>query len=142
MIMTKYIGENMIVDTNNADGGVYFEKEYFLWKARDLNKSQYNLTIRYDEIKDVVVVQGIKKRVEVTMKDGKTHYFYLYRSGTFVELINAGREANNYIDATRPAQMSDEDLDRLTKLSQLHKDGVLTDEQFEAQKKEIMNKYQ
>lgn len=140
--MVDYIGQNMIVDTNAADGGVYFEKEYFMWKARDLNKSQFNLTIHYADIKSVIVVQGIKKRVEVTLNDGKTYYFYLYRSGTFVELINAGREANRQIIENGSAVISDSDLDRLSKLNQLHKDGVLTDEQFEAQKKEIMSRYQ
>ena len=139
--MVEYIGKNMIVDTRAADGGVYFEKERFIWKSRNYNP-KLDIIIYYKDIKDVVIISGIKKRVDVTLNDGKMYNFFLYRSGTFVELINAGREAcKDQIEEKGSLEMSDEDIEKLKKLSELQKGGVLTTEQFEAQKNEILKKY-
>ena len=159
--MVEYVGESMIVDTRKADGGAYFEREFFAWRPRDEKKSQYNITIRYEDIQSIIIMPDIKKRVEVTLKNGTTYNFYLYKAATFVELINAGREAakngfkdvkekEGIIDAeVEPVKelgqdviISDEDIDRLFKINQLHKDGILDDKQFEIQKNEVMKKYQ
>lgn len=139
--MVKFIGEDMIVDTPRADGGAYFKEDCFEWKARDIKESKYNVTIRYEDIKSVTIIQGIKKRVDVVTNDNKIHYFYLYKANTFVELIEAGREHAKMKKEEGFAPLSDEDLDRLAKLSQLHKDDILTDDEFNLQKNEIMKKY-
>ncbi len=139
--MVDYIGKKMIVDTKVADGSVYFEKDHFEWRARDLRRSQYDVSIKYSDVKDIFVSSGAKKRVDVTLVDGKVYHFYLYKGATFAQFINAGREACNAIETNGTAPISDEDLDRLSKLTQLHKDGVLDDNQFESQKNEILKKY-
>ena len=139
--MINFIGEDMIVDRYAADGGAYFEADHFVWKARDINESKYNLTIRYEDIKEISIVQGIKKRVDVTLYNGKVYYFFLYKANTFVELINAGRESVKLKKENGFSPISNEDIDRLSKISQLHKDGILSDSEFELQKDEIMKKY-
>ena len=138
--MVDYIGKSMIVDTRPADGGAYFEKDHFDWRSRNGNP-KYNISIRYEDIKDVVIITGAKKRVDVTLKDGKTYSFFLYRAATFVQFINAGREVLNQIEEVGTSVISDQDLERLSKLSELHNSGVLDDAQFESQKNAIMSKY-
>ena len=141
--MVEYAGKKMIVDTRSADGGVYFEKDHFLWKARGYNP-RLDIDIYYKDIKEVIVVNGRKKRVEVYLHDGKRYDFYLYKAATFAQFINAGIEANKHPEIEQKSEshaISDEDLNRLKQLSELHKDGVLSDEQFDTQKNEILKKY-
>ena len=139
--MVDYIGKKMVVDTKKSDGGAYFEKDYFEWRSRNTRRPDLTIRINYADIDDVRVVRGRKSRVEVYLNNGKVHYFWLYKALTFEELINAGRENIRTIEQQGISAISDEDLDRLSKLAALHKDGVLTDGEFTTQKEEIMNKY-
>jgi hypothetical protein len=137
--MIEYVGKRMNLDTSSVDGSVYFEKDLMIWKSKDL---KYTVEIKYSDIKNIRVFNDdIKKRVEICTEDEKTYYFYLYRSGTFLELVKAGITACEEIKEKGIAQISDADLERLSKLSSLRKDGVLTEEEFEIQKSEIMKKY-
>lgn len=68
----------------------------------------------------------------------------MYKNNTFIALINAGRNRNIIEEKpseNSPKQISPKDLDTLTKLNQLHKDGVLTEEELAQQKEIIMKKY-
>ncbi len=140
--MVDYVGQKMIVDTRRADGGAYFEKDKLVWKARSLSDSKYNVSIRYEDIEELCIIMGTKKRVDVVTKDKKIYSFFLYKADTFVELINAGREAVKKRAEDGFTPMSTEDVDQLFKITELHKAGVLSDEQFEIQKNSIMSKYQ
>ena len=140
--MTEYVGKTMIVDTRIADGGVTFEKDYFIWKARHDTNLQNRIVVNYKDIKEIKVDRSSnKKRVAVIMNNDKVYYFYLYKVETFLELIEAGKEGIKAIESGETLPISDDDLNRLSKLVELHKEGVLTDSQFESQKNEIMKKY-
>ena len=141
--MVEYIGKKMVVDTRAADGGAYFESDHFLWKARGYYP-KLDIIIYYKDIRDVIVVNGRKKRVEVYTNNGQRYDFYLYKAATFAEFINSGIEACKHPEIEQKSEskaISDEDLIRLKQLSDLHKDGVLSDEQFDTQKNEILKKY-
>ena len=140
--MIDYIGKKMIVDTRSSDGGAYFEKDYFEWRSRNTLRSDLTIRIKYSDVKEVRIIRGRKKRVEVYLNDGTVHYFWLYKAATFAQFINAGKEAMTHKEENKgSAPISDEDLERLSKLSSLHKDGVLSEEEFQNQKEEILNKY-
>ena len=140
--MTEYVGKTMIVDMRVADGGVTFEKDHFVWKARYDTNLQNKVVINYKDIKEVKVDRSNnKKRVAVILNNDKVYYFYLYKVDTFIELIEAGKEGVKALESGDTLPISDDDLNRLSKLTQLHKEGVLTDAQFESQKNEIMKKY-
>ena len=140
--MTEYVGKTMIVDTRIADGGVTFEKDCFIWKARHDTNLQNRIVVNYKDIKEIKVDRSSnKKRVAVIMNNDKVYYFYLYKVETFLELIEAGKEGIKAIESGETLPISDDDLNRLSKLVELHKEGVLTDSQFESQKNEIMKKY-
>lgn len=139
--MVDYIGKKMIVDTRSGGGGIYFEKEYFEWRSRNPSRDDLTQRIYYADIKEVRLIRGRKKRVEVFLHDGSVYYYWLYKAATLVQFINSGREGKKQIEENGSASISDADLDRLTKLASLHKDGVLTDEEFAAQKSDILNKY-
>ena len=140
--MTEYVGKTMIVDTRIADGGVTFEKDCFIWKARHDTNLQNRIVVNYKDIKEIKVDRSSnKKRVAVIMNNDKVYYFYLYKVETFLELIEAGKEGIKAIESGETLPISDDDLERLSKLVELHKEGVLTDSQFESQKNEIMKKY-
>ena len=140
--MTEYVGKTMIVDTRVADGGVTFEKDCFIWKARHDTNLQNRIVVNYKDIKEIKVDRSSnKKRVIVIMNNDKVYYFYLYKVETFLELIEAGKEGIKAIESGETLPISDDDLERLSKLVELHKEGVLTDAQFESQKNEIMKKY-
>lgn len=139
--MIDYIGKKMIVDTDGADGGAYFEKEIISWKARDPSQQSRNFEIKYSDIRKITTYNSMKKKVVLTLADGSERSFYMYRSGTFVELLKAGIDACKYAESHGNVPLSNTDLDRLSKLNGLHKEGVLTDEQFEFEKNEIMKKY-
>ena len=140
--MTEYVGKTMIVDTRVADGGVTFEKDCFIWKARHDTNLQNRIVVNYKDIKEIKVDRSSnKKRVIVIMNNDKVYYFYLYKVETFLELIEAGKEGIKAIESGETLPISDDDLERLSKLVELHKEGVLTDAQCESQKNEIMKKY-
>lgn len=140
--MTEYVGKTMIVDMRVADGGVTFEKDCFVWKARHDTNLQNRIVVNYKDIKEIKVDRSSnKKRVAVIMNNDKVYYFYLYKVETFLELIEAGKEGVKAIESGETLPISDDDLNRLSKLVELHKEGVLTDSQFESQKNEIMKKY-
>jgi hypothetical protein len=47
-------------------------------------------------------------------------------------------EAQQQAPAPAPAPAADDSLDELTKLAQLHEQGILTDEEFSAKKAQIL----
>ena len=53
--MTEYVGKTMIVDTRVADGGVTFEKDCFIWKARHDTNLQNRIVVNYKDIKEIKV---------------------------------------------------------------------------------------
>ncbi len=71
----------------------------------------------------------------------------MYKMNTFIDFVEQGRKNWNVIDLTVEEEpkteqkpLSDAQLDKLVKLNQLHKDGVLDDEQFEKEKNLIINR--
>lgn len=146
-----YVGQRMIVDTPKADGNVFFHEEFLEFRARDSRLASCNFEIAYDNIDKIENYTGIKKTVVLVLKDGYRQYFYMYKNNTFIALVNEGRNRKVVVDAeaveVEPAKeekkggISQEDLDKLSQLSQLHKDGALSDEEFAQQKALILDKY-
>ena len=98
--MTEYVGKTMIVDMRVADGGVTFEKDCFIWKARHDTNLQNRIVVNYKDIKEIKVDRSSnKKRVAVIMNNDKVYYFYLYKVETFLELIEAGKEGIKAIES-------------------------------------------
>lgn len=147
----EYIGKKMIVDTPKADGGVYFEKEYFEFRSRDARASSHNFKIMYRDIERIDNYTGIKKTVVITLKDGFRQYFYMYKNNTFIALIKAGMENNKEEDIidveakveedVKSEEITEEDLRKLKELNELRKDGALSKEEFDKQKAIILEKY-
>lgn len=50
-----------------------------------------------------------------------------------------GRDFAEHI--ARMAEMNDVFVDQIRKLAELHKDGILTDEEFTAKKQEILSRF-
>lgn len=143
----EYIGQKMVCDTPRADGHVFFEKEYFEFRPRDPRYSAAIKRINYDDVVNMEYYRGIKKTVVVVLRDGSRHSFYMYKGNTFMALVQAGRDRNVVVADGAPREesprreMSDKDIEKLSKLNELHTSGVITDEEFETQKELIMNKY-
>ena len=140
-----FIGKKMIIDTDEADGGVYFYDQYFEFISRD---QQYKFTYYYKDIVDVIIRRGIKSKVTIKFKDNSERRFYMHKVNTFVALINSGREYNKKgvdIDLTahqkeeNTSKEVDEDLlSKLERLNALKEKGAITEEEFEKLKKEII----
>lgn len=130
---------------DKADGNVLFEKEYMDFVPRAMELKKYELRIYFKDITKVRGYKGIKSTVCVDVGD-KTYRFYMYKMNTFIEMVESGRKGYNVVDAVvidpknEQAPLTNEQLDRLTKLSQLHKDGVLSDAEFEKEKNLIINR--
>ena len=143
----EYIGQKTICDTPRADGHVFFEKDYFEFRPRDARLADTVKRINYDDIVNMEYYRGIKKTVVVVLRDGTRHSFYMYKGNTFMALVQAGRDRNVVVSDAEPVretpkrEMSSQDIEKLTKLNELHTSGVITDEEFETQKELIMNKY-
>ena len=143
----EYINQKMKIDTLRADGWVYFTEDYLEFRARDARLASYNFQIRYDDITGIETYGGIKKTVVLITKDGGRHFFYMYKMNTFVAIVESGRKhegtstSTSSSSSTTERPISSEDLAKLSQLNDLHKDGVLSDEEFERQKTLILNKY-
>ena len=144
----NYIGQRMIVDMTTADGNVFFDKEFFTFKPRDPHLvSLYTVTIYYRDIKYIHGRRGIKSTVEVVTQYGK-YDFFVHKMNTLMELIQQGIDYSRSVkpdvvdaDFTKKEEpLSNSDIDKLTKLSQLHKDGCITDAEFEKEKSLILNR--
>ena len=91
----EYVGQSMVVDMRVADGNVYFESDHLLWKAKFDTKLDNKVEIKYQDIRDIKVdTSNEKRKVTIVLNNFKEIDFFLYRADEFVELINAGREAN------------------------------------------------
>ena len=125
--------EKMICDSDLGDGGVCFYKEYIEWVNRDNGKS---FKIYYLDITDVKIIEGIKKTVLISTKDGKVTRLYLYKAGTLKQLLSAAVERLN--ESPKEEQAADDDLSKLERLAKLHESGALTDEEFAKAKQKIL----
>lgn len=138
----EYEGKKMIADTDRGDGGVYFEKEYFEFRPRDLSKKKDIFRIYYKDIISTQIRRGIKSTVFVELKSGYVR-FYLYKVNTFVQLVEEGRKQYNVVDVEVEKEeqpLTDAQIEKLEKLNKLHKDGVLSDQEFEKEKGLILNR--
>lgn len=148
-IMTKdYYNKTMIADTDQADGSVFFDRESMTFKPRSYDERQYEFTIRYADIQEIRPYRGLKSTVVIITKDNK-YTFHMYKLNTFVDQVESGRKfwnSDNIIDAeVRSAgdgkrALSDDELEKLSKLAELHDQGVLNDAQFEEEKNIILNR--
>ena len=139
-----YVGKRMICDMDKADGNGLFEKEYFDFVPRSYNEKQYEQRIYYKDITNVRGYKGIKSTVCVDV-NSTTYRFYMYKMNTFIELVESGRKNWNVVDAevikeAKQEPLSDAQLDKLAKLADLHKNGILTEEEFEKEKNLIINR--
>ena len=144
-----FIGKKMIIDTDEADGGVYFYDQYFEFISRDL---AYKFTYYYKDITDVIIRRGIKSTVTLKFKDNSQRKFYMHKVNTFVALINSGREYNKEgvdIDLTKKDErvkeeentsneVSDDLLSKIERLNALKEKGAITIEEYKKLKKEII----
>lgn len=139
-----YVGKRMICDMDKADGNVLFEREYFTFVPRNVDLKKYELTLYYKDITKIRGYKGIKSTVCVDV--GSTTYrFYLYKMATFIEMLESGRKGYNVVDAevineSKQEPLSNEQIDKLAKLAELRKSGVLSEEEFEKEKKLILNR--
>ncbi len=126
-----------------ADGSVHFEKEYLEFLPRNYGDKRHELIIYYRDIISVKGYKGIKSTVVIQTNE-KSYEFYLYKMNTFIDFVEQGRKQWNVIDLSshneKQEALTDEQLNKLSKLSQLHKDGVLNDEEFEKEKNLILNR--
>ena len=139
----NYEGLHMNADTVASDGVMYFEKTHFRWMPRDASRAAA-VSRPYAEIDRIQTMGKIKKTVWIYMTDGTEYAFHLYRSLTFIELLDSGKRAN--LSPARPSldspsEMSAEDIDKLLKLAKLHEEGVLNDEEYRYQTQAIKAKY-
>lgn len=142
----NYVGQKMICDMNCADGNVHFEKEYLEFLPRNYGNRKYEVKIYFRDIINIKGYKGIKSTVVIDTAE-KSYKFYMYKMNTFIDFVEQGRKNWNVIDLTAEEEpkteqkpLSDAQLDKLAKLNQLHKDGVLDDEQFEKEKNLIINR--
>lgn len=142
-MITEYVGQHTVADMDRADGNVYFEKEYMEFRPRSYEQRNLGVKIFYKAITDVKGYKSLKSTVAVETTSG-VFKFYMYKMNTFIELVNAGRKGWNVVDAevkeVKKEPLTDAQLDKLAKLNELHKQGVLTDEQFEEEKNLILNR--
>lgn len=60
--------------------------------------------------------------------------------GFALEVQTMNVEPNDFAEgAARLAQMTDMTIDKIRKLAELHKEGILTDEEFDAKKAELLS---
>lgn len=148
-LIRDYFDKSMICDSDYADGNVLFEKETMTFKPRSFDQRKYEFTIRYEDITEVKQYKGIKSTVVLVTRNG-TYNFHLYKMNTFVQQVESGRaywRDDIIIDATvkeapktDKKPLSDDDLEKLSKLAELHDQGVLSDAQFEEEKSIILNR--
>ena len=150
-LVRDYFNKSMICDTDKADGNVRFDKETMTFKPRNYDLRQYEFTIRYEDITEIKQYKGIKSTVMLVTSNG-TYTFHMYKMNTFIQQVESGREywnAPDVIEAkvVEPAKpevkrpLSDDDLEKLAKLAELHDQGVLNDAQFEEEKNIILNRH-
>lgn len=144
-LIKDYYGKSMIADRDQADGNVSFEKEEMIFRPRSYDLKKYEVTIRYEDIKEVKYYKGLKSTVALETKNG-TFKFHMYKMNTFVQQVESGRKYWNVVDAEvtdnkkTQTPLTDEQIDKLSKLAELHKNGVLTDDEFEKEKSLIIDR--
>ncbi len=128
--------EKMVCDSDYGDGGVYFYDEFFDWINRDSGKG---FRIYYKDIKDTQVIMSQKRKVIITLKDGKTKNLYLYKYENLLKLIyEAIDRVNGKKEEPLPLESPEDDLSKLERLAKLHDSGALTDEEFVKAKQKIL----
>ena len=136
----SFIGKRMNADRVGCDGSIFFEEDRLVWKPHANGPSVPSIEIPYLDIQNVQVVGTIKKRIDV-ITNTESLTISLYRSETFVMLLNEAREAAKQKKDGKMAPISDDDMVRLKKLAELHDSGVLSDADFEDQKETILKRY-
>ena len=122
----------------NSDSGlfgwVYFYDEYLEW-ADTLTGDSFK--IRYEDIKDVKVINGLKNKVTIYTFNNKSRDLYLYKFETFLKLLYEAidRVKNS---KTESEETNEDDLSKLERLAKLHESGALTDEEFAKAKQKIL----
>ena len=128
--------EKMVCDSDYGDGGVYFYDEFFDWINRDSGKG---FKIYYKDIKDTQVIMSQKRKVIITLKDGKTKNLYLYKYENLLKLIyEAIDRVNGKKEEPIPLDSQEDVLSKLERLAKLHDSGALTDEEFVKAKQKIL----
>lgn len=138
MVQVPY--EKMVCDSDYGDGGVYFYDEYFEWINRDTGKG---FRIRYEDIKDITLIQSQKKKVTVITNSGAQRNLYLYKADSLIRLLQEAMDRVHGVIkepvAEVPAKDSaEDDISKLERLAKLHESGALTDEEFKAAKQKIL----
>ncbi len=68
----------------------------------------------------------------------------MHKLATFLEILKSAIEDHKVIDLTKKEpikEISKEDIEKLEKLLELHKAGVLSNEEYQSQKDIIMKRY-
>lgn len=138
MVQVPY--EKMVCDSDYGDGGVYFYDEYFEWINRDTGKG---FRIRYEDIKDITLIQSQKKKVTVITNGGAQRNLYLYKADSLIRLLQEAMDRVHGVIkepvAEVPAKDSaEDDISKLERLAKLHESGALTDEEFKVAKQKIL----
>ncbi len=127
--------EKMVCDSDYGDGGVYFYDEFFDWINRDSGKG---FRIYYKDIKDTQVIMSQKRKVIITLKDGKTKNLYLYKYENLLKLIYEAIDRVKGLKQEPVPEEKEDDLSKLERLAKLHESGALTDEEFVKAKQKIL----
>ncbi len=141
----KYVGERMIADTDDVDGNVHFNMETFDFYPHHSNTPIYSF--RYTDIKKLESSRPfIKACITITFFDGHIFNLYTYRPATLLELLKSGiaacKEGVVDVDLTEEDNNKQDDqiIEKLTKLNELYKQGVITEEEFNTIKSRLINK--
>lgn len=138
MVQIPY--EKMVCDSDYGDGGVYFYDEYFEWINRDTGKG---FRIRYEDIKDITLIQSQKKKVTVITNGGAQRNLYLYKADSLIRLLQEAMDRVHGVIKEPVAQVpakdsTEDDISKLERLAKLHESGALTDEEFKVAKQKIL----
>ena len=138
MVQVPY--EKMVCDSDYGDGGVYFYDEYFEWINRDTGKG---FRIRYEDIKDITLIQSQKKKVTVITNSSAQRNLYLYKADSLIRLLQEAMDRVHGVIKEPVAQVpakdsAEDDISKLERLAKLHESGALTDEEFKAAKQKIL----
>lgn len=129
-------------DTSNGPGFVYMYDKYLEWIPRDGRLIHLKFVLYYSEMGKVEVIPTRKAQININYSDGNKYSLMLYDQNVFTSILE---DRIKHSKDEKPALESksssaDEDLEKLMKLSALHKEGSLSDEEFALAKAKILGK--
>jgi uncharacterized membrane protein YdbT with pleckstrin-like domain len=109
--------------------------------------ARHGLEIPLEQINDLTFTQTILERIlrsgdlliESAGTQGQSHFSNIPEPEEFHSLLYRVREARTMaLEGTKPVPQGDDTVSRLERLARLHQDGMISREEYEAQKKAIL----